>query len=519
MDKKLRLFPLGGAGEVGKNLFVIEYGKDAIAFDCGLMFPESDMLGINLVLPDVSYLIEHPGLLKGIFFTHGHEDHIGALPYIIPNLSVPVYATPLTRALIESKLRRNSIKDKVTFNTISVGNAITIGPFRIEPFHLGHSIPGAVGFVIHTPFGIIIYTGEYTLDFSPIDGVFPEIEKLRGYGDNGVLALITDSTNVEVPGHTPSENSLDENFNKIFATSKDRIIVAIFASNISRIQHIVNVAKSHGRKVAFSGQSMVNNIKIARSLGYLDIQDEMMIQPNNLDQYPDSKITIVCTGTQGEPNSVMMRLAHSRHSEIAIKPTDTVVLSSSVIPGNEDSVYSMIDDIFRLTYNVIYQKIMQVHVSGHASREDQKMMLEIIRPKYFIPTGGDFRMLVLHCSLAKQVGIPLGNSFVAENGQVIEIDDNKAVLAERIPGGYVVVDGSVVGDLGNDMIADRYLLSRDGFVAISIVVDKFTNALKTEPIIISKGFAYEHDQLIIEKAKRWVIDFFDNPPPQAIMKK
>ncbi|MEW5961185.1 MAG: ribonuclease J, partial [Chloroflexota bacterium] len=404
MTEPLRIVALGGLGEVGKNMLLIEYGDDAIAIDCGLMFPESDMLGIDLVIPDITYLLDNPELLKAIFLTHGHEDHIGALPYVLPQVLAPLYATPLTRGLIEIKLKEAKLLDKTKIYTITTDSVIEIGPFTIEPFHVCHSIPDAVGYAIYTPHGLIIHTGEYKFDTAPTDGKLSDIDRLRAYGDEGVLLLLSDSTNAERPGHTPSEQIVSKTFEEIFDQASGRIIVSTFASNISRVQQVINTAIRHRRKLAVVGRSMVDNVKMALDLGYLTAPEDMLVHVDDLEDYPDSQIAIVCTGTQGEPTSALVRMANKEHRQVSLKQGDTVILSATAIPGNEELVHRTINNLFRLGADVIYQYLKPVHVSGHAAQEEQKMMLELTRPQYFIPIQGEYRMLVLHGRLGEEVG-------------------------------------------------------------------------------------------------------------------
>lgn len=511
MTELLRIVPLGGVGEVGKNFTLIEYGDDAIAIDCGLMFPESDMLGIDLVIPDVTYLLDNPDLLKGILLTHGHEDHIGALPYILPQVSVPLYATRLTQGLIEVKLKRAKLLAQTEIHTITTGSVIEIGPFTIEPFHVCHSIPDAVGYAIYTPRGLIIHTGEYKFDTNPADGKLPDFDRLRSYGDDGVLALLSDSTNAERAGHTPSEQIVSETFSKIFAVTKGRIIVATFASNISRVQQVIDTALQHNRKLGVVGRSMVDNVKMALDLGYLTAPEDMLVHVDDLEDYADSEIAIVCTGTQGEPTSALVRMANEEHHQVSLKDGDTVILSATAIPGNEELVHRTINKLFRLGADVIYQSLMPVHVSGHAAQEEQKMMLELVRPKYFIPIQGEFRMLVLHARLGEEVGIPKENIFVIENGQVIEFDEGSAYQAEYIPNSHVLVDGLGIGDVGSIVLRDRHLLSRDGFVVIVIALDKHTGQLVEGPEIISRGFVFVRDsEDLLDEAKDMVIDLLES---------
>ncbi len=511
MTESLRIVPLGGMGEVGRNMTLIEYGDDAIAIDCGLMFPENDMLGIDLVIPNVTYLLDNPELLKAIFLTHGHEDHIGALPYILPQVSAPLYATQLTRGLIEIKLKEAKLLAKTEIHTITTNSVIEIGPFTIEPFHVCHSIPDAVGFAIYTPRGLVIHTGEYKFDQNPADGKLPDFGRLRAYGDEGVLALLSDSTNAERSGHTPSEQIVSETFDKIFNQVQGRVIVSTFASNISRVQQVINTALRHNRKLAVVGRSMVDNVKMALSLGYLTAPEDMMVHVDDLEDYPDSQIAIVCTGTQGEPTSALVRMANQEHRQVSLKKGDTVILSATAIPGNEELVHRTLNNLFRLGVDVIYQSLMPVHVSGHASQEEQKMMLELIRATYFIPIQGEYRMLVLHGRLGEAVGIPLENIFVIENGQVIEFTEDGAFLAEQIPSGQVLVDGLGVGDIGSVVLRDRHLLSRDGFVVVVMAIDEKTGQLVDGPDIISRGFVYVRDsEDLIEEAKERVIELLES---------
>ena len=511
MTEPLRIVPLSGVGEVGRNMTLIEYGDDAIAIDCGLMFPENDMLGIDLVIPDTTYLLDNPDLLKAILLTHGHEDHIGALPYILPENPAPLYATRLTQGLIEVKLKEAKLLKQTEIHTITPDSVIEVGPFTVEPFHVCHSIPDAVGFAIYTPQGVVIHTGEYKFDPNPADGKLPDFDRLRAYGDEGVLVLLSDSTNAERPGHTPSEQIVSDTFKKIFSQTKGRIIVSTFASNISRVQLVINAAMAHNRKLAVVGRSMVDNVKMALNLGYLSAPEDMIIHTDDLEDYPDSQITIVCTGTQGEPTSALVRMANQEHRQVRLREGDTVILSATAIPGNEELVHRTLNNLFRLGVDVIYQSLMPVHVSGHASQEEQIQMLELIRPKYFVPIQGEYRMLVLHAQLAESTGIPPENIFVIENGQVIEFDEDGAFLVETIPSGQILVDGLGIGDVGKVVLRDRHLLSKDGFVVVVMALDERTGQLVDGPDIISRGFVYIRDsEDLIEEAKERVIDLLEN---------
>jgi len=505
MTEKLRIIPLGGCGEVGKNMTLIEYGNDAIAIDCGVMFPENDMLGIDLVIQDVAYLKENKGLLKGIFLTHGHEDHIGALPYILPQAPATLYATTLTRGLIEVKLREAKLLNKTKIKTITTQSIIELGPFTIEPFHVPHSIPDAVGYAIYTPVGLIIHTGEYKFDPDPVDGRPPDIARLRSYGEDGVLVMLSDSTNAERPGRTPSEQIVSETFEELFTKIEGRVIVSMFASNISRIQQVINTSIKHNRKLAVVGRSMVANVKMAFKLGYLTAPEGLVIPTEDLDNYPDHKITIVCTGTQGEPTSALVRMANQDHRQVSIKKGDTVILSATAIPGNEELVHRTIDNLFRLEADVIYQSLTPVHVSGHAARDEQKQMLELIQPEYFIPSQGEYRMLVLHGRLGEEVGIPSDNIFVIENGQVVEFNEDGGRLAERVTAGNVLIDGLGIGDIGSVVLRDRRMLSRDGFVVVVVALDKKSGRLIDGPEIISRGFVYMREaEDLLEAARKKV---------------
>jgi ribonuclease J len=507
----LRIIPLGGAGEVGKNMTVFELGETAIAVDCGLMFPQSDMLGIDLVIPDISYLMEAPDYLKGIFLTHGHEDHIGALPYVLRQIEAPLFATRLTRGLIEVKLREARLLDTTEIHTISPRDRITLGPFTVEPFNVCHSIPDSVGLAIETPYGLLVHTGEYKFDYTPVHGRVTDYGALAEYGRRGVLALMADSTNAERPGYTPSERVVSEAFEKVFNQAKGRIIVSTFASNISRVQQVIDCALQHNRRLGVVGRSMVENVRMARNLGYLRAPDDMFLRPEDLDTLPPSQVAIVCTGTQGEPTSALVRMANQEHRQVKIQHGDTVILSATPIPGNEELVHRTLDNLFRLGANVYYHHLLPIHVSGHASQEEQKMMISLTHPRYFIPIGGEYRHLVLHAQLAMGLGIPEENVFVVENGQVIEFDDEGARLGERIESGHVLIDGLGIGDVGEVVLRDRRLLSHDGFVVVVVALDELTGELIEGPDIVSRGFVYMRDaEDLIEEAKGLVIEVLSN---------
>ncbi len=487
-DKKLRIIPLGGLGEVGKNMMAYEYDERILIVDTGLMFPENDMLGIDYIIPDFSYLLDKKDKVDGIIITHGHEDHTGAIHHVLQEINAPIYATPLTRGLVEVKLGRNGLASRAVLNTVHAGDTVQIGPFKVEFFHVCHSIPDGVGLGINTPLGLIVHSGDYKFDHTPVDGWPSDYAKLADFSSRGVLALLSDSTNSERPGWTPSEKVIDAAFRKVFREAKDRIIIVSFASLISRMQQAANVANEFGRKLAFAGTSMVDNAKMATKLGYLDIPEGVQIPIEQALNMPGKDVVIMCTGSQGEPSSILGRLSMGTNRQFDIKAGDTIVLSSHPIPGNEESIYRMINRLFEHGANVIYEAIANVHVSGHASQEEMKLLLHLVRPKYFIPIHGELRQLKQHALLAKEIGIDENNILVTENGQIIEITEKGMKLAEKVPAGYVYVDGSGVGDVSEDIMREREILSRDGIVLINVNVDRFTGEVLGEPEIVSRGF-------------------------------
>lgn len=489
-EKKLRIIPLGGLGEVGKNMMAYEYGENILIVDTGLMFPENDMLGIDYIIPDFQYLLDKRDWIKGIVITHGHEDHTGAITHVLEQIQAPVYATALTRGLIEAKLTRGSLLSKVKLNTVKAGQSVQIGPFQVEFFHVCHSIPDGVGLGITTPAGLIIHSGDYKFDHTPVDGWPTDYGKLAELASRGVLALLADSTNAVRPNWTPSERVVDAAFDEVFRNAPGRIIVASFASLISRMQQVGNAAQRYNRKLAFVGASMVDNAKIARNLGYLDLPDELVIPIDQALRVKSKEVVLMCTGTQGEPTSIMGRLSTGTNRQFDLLPNDTIVLSSHPIPGNEESVYRTINRLIRRGANVIYEQIAPVHVSGHASQEEMKLLLHLVRPKHFVPIHGELHQLHQHARIARQVGIPDENIAVIENGQVIEFSDGKMQLAERVPGGYVFVDGAGVGDIGPSVVREREALARDGFVLVSLTLDRNTCHIVGEPEIITRGFIY-----------------------------
>ena len=501
---KLRIIPLGGLGEVGKNMTVYEYGRDILIVDTGIMFPENDMLGIDYIIPDFDYLLDKADRVVGIVITHGHEDHIGAIRHILDEVTAPIYATPLTRGLIEAKLARNNVLSKATLRTMEAGQSIRLGAFQIEPFHVCHSIPDAVGLGITTPAGLLIHMSDFKFDHTPVDGWPTDFAKLAELSQRGVDLLLSDSTNSERPGWTPSEMVIGPALDEVFASAPGRIIVASFASLISRMQQVSDAAVRHKRKLAFVGTSMVDNAKIARKLGYLDVPDDTLISIEQALNMDPKQVALMCTGSQGEPSSIIGRLSSGTNRHFDLKEKDTVVLSSHPIPGNEESVSRTINRMFRRGANVIYDALMPIHVSGHASQEEQKLLINIVRPKNFIPIHGELRMLKRHAYLAEQVGVPKENIMVVENGEVVELYDGKLSKGERIPGGYVFVDGQSIGDVDHGVMREREKLARSGIFLIDLNVDKYSGRLLGEPEIITRGFLSPDDanELLPEVRKR-----------------
>jgi len=499
-DNKLRIIPLGGLGEVGKNMMAIEYGKNILVIDTGLMFPENDMLGIDYIIPDFQYLLDKREMIRGIIITHGHEDHTGAINHVMEEINAPIYATPLTRGLLEVKLARGKYLEKVKLNSFEAGDILKIGPFEVETFHVCHSIPDGVGLGINTPEGMIVHSGDFKFDHTPVDNWPTDFAKLGEFSQRGVLALLSDSTNSDRAGWTPSERVIDPAFDQVFRQAKGRIIVATFASVISRMQQVANAAHKHQRKMAFVGTSMNENARMARKLGYLDLPDDLIVNIEQARNMKDSQVVLMCTGSQGEPSSILGRLSTGTNRQFDLKAGDTVVLSSHPIPGNEENVHRTINRLFRRGAEVIYDAIAPVHVSGHASQEEQKLLINLVRPKYFIPIHGELRHLHRHARTAIDLGIPEKNVLVVENGQPVEFQNGKMGLSERIPGGYVFVDGSGVGDVGPQVVREREALARDGILLISLVLAGGSKRLVEEPEIITRGFIYtqEADEFLSE---------------------
>lgn len=503
LPQKLQIIPLGGLGEIGKNMTVIRCGDDIVVIDSGLMFPEDDMLGIDLVIPDISYLLDNRDLVRAIVLTHGHEDHIGALPYVLKQLNVPVYGTRLTLGILENRLKENHLTN-AQLVPVTPGSQIQAGSFTVGFIRVSHSIADSAALFIKTPVGIIVHTGDFKLDQTPVDGRVTDFHKFAELGDQGVLVMLADSTNAERPGYTMSERSVGVTFDETFRTAKDRIIIATFSSNVHRVQQAVDMACKYKRKVAVLGRSMVNVVNIAMELGYLNIPEGVLIDIDQINQYPASAIVILTTGSQGEPMSALTRMAMSDHRKVDIIPGDTVVISATPIPGNEKLVARTIDYLLRQGADVVYEATSGIHVSGHASQEELKLMHNLIRPKFFIPVHGEYRHLKKHAKLAQDMGMAKENIFVAENGQVMEFTKDRGMIAGKVTAGNILVDGLGVGDVGNIVLRDRKQLSQDGILIVVVTMEK-QGGVAAGPDIVSRGFVYvrESEQLM-EEAKEKV---------------
>jgi len=504
IPQKLQIIPLGGLREIGKNMTVIRCGDDILVVDAGLMFPEDEMLGIDLVIPDISYLLENRDLVRGIVLTHGHEDHIGALPFVLKQLNVPVYGTRLTLGILEARLKENNV---VATNLVPVksGDSITLGCFKVEFIHVSHSIPDSVALAIKTPVGTIVHTGDFKFDHTPVDGKVTEFYRFAELGRQGVLVLLADSTNAERPGFTPSERSVGIAFEEAFLNARERIIIATFSSNVHRIQQAIDTACKFRRKVAVIGRSMINVVNIALELGYLNIPEGVLIDIDQINNYPSSSVVILTTGSQGEPMSALTRMAMSDHKKVEIIPGDTVIISATPIPGNEKMVARTIDYLYRQGAKVVYEASSGIHVSGHASQEELKLMHNLVRPKFFVPVHGEYRHLIKHAELAKELGMPKENIFVLDNGQILEITPDKGAIIGKVASGKILVDGLGVGDVGNIVLRDRRQLSQDGILIIVVTMDKQRGCCVSGPDIVSRGFVYvrESEQLM-EEAKEKV---------------
>ncbi len=504
---KLLIFALGGVGEIGKNMYCIQYANDIIVVDAGLKFPEEEMLGIDVVIPDITYLLENRDKVRGILLTHGHEDHIGGLPYILKQLNVPIYGTKLTLGLVENKLKEAGLLGDTKRILINEATELQLGSIKASFFRTNHSIPDSVGVCLDTPEGIVVHTGDFKFDHTPVNEQYADLQRMAGIGSRGVLALLSDSTNAERAGFTPSESNIGKEFEEIFRSSKQRVVVATFASNVHRIQQVINAAIETRRKMTVIGRSMVNVVTIASELGYLNIPEGMLIEPEEVNKLPADRVVILSTGSQGEPMSALTRMARSTHRKVDILPGDTVVIAATPIPGNERYVGRTVDELMRLGAHVIYGpgSISGVHVSGHGSQEELKLMLNLIRPQYFIPIHGEYRMLRHHGLLGEAVGIPKENIFLIDNGDTVEFQNGSARKAGKIPSGNVLIDGLGVGDVGNIVLRDRKLLSQDGILVVVVTLSKQDGAIMSGPDIISRGFVYVREsEGLLEEANRIV---------------
>ena len=488
--EKLKIIPLGGLLEIGKNITVFEYENDIILVDCGLAFPEDDMLGIDLVIPDLTYLEKNKEKIKGLVITHGHEDHIGSIPYLLKQINVPIYATKLTIGLIEHKLEEHRLLKSAKLNVVNPGQTVDFGAMKVEFIRTTHSIPDACSLAIHTPVGVVVHTGDFKIDYTPIDGEMMDFGRLAELGNRGVLALMSDSTNSERKGYTMSESTVGEVLDKLFINCTKRIVVATFSSNVHRVQQIVNSAVKYGRKVAICGRSMINTIETARKFGYIKVPDNIFIDIDMIKSYPDDRLTIITTGSQGETMSALTRMASGEHKKVQITPNDLIIISANPIPGNENAVSKVIDDLMKIGAEVVYNALEDIHVSGHACQEEQKLIFALTKPKFFIPVHGEYRQLRAHAETAQMMGIPAKDIVMMENGRVVELDENEIKMGGMVPNGRVLVDGLGVGDVGNIVLRDRQHLSQDGLIVIVLTMDSSTGEVVAGPDVISRGFVY-----------------------------
>ena len=508
--ENIRLIPLGGLGEVGKNMMIVEYGDDSIIIDCGLIFPDDEMFVVDLVIPDTSYLMDKKQRIHGIFITHGHEDHIGALAYVLPMLDFPpIFATRLTQGLISVKLKEHKLLDKTIINVVAPGDQVPLGECLVEIVRVNHSVPDAVALAIHTPIGTVVHTGDYKFDHTPTDGQPADFGTLARIGNQGVLVMMGDSTRVESPGYTPSERVINDSFDKIFANAPGRVIIATFASLLSRVQQVIDTASRYERVVALVGRSMVNNVQMAIDLGYLNIPKGMLIRAEDINKFPPERVVIICTGSQGEPTSALTRIANQDHRLVRIQQNDSVILSATPVPGNEKMVNRTINNLFRQGAEVYYQAIANVHVSGHAAQEEQKLMLNLLRPTFVLPIHGEYRQLILHGKLAYSLGIPEEHIIIAEDGDLVEVTQDSIKIKDHFAYGNVFVDGLGVGDIGQIVLRDRQVLAQDGILMVVLTVDKETGLPLAGPDIVSRGFVYVRDsEELLEKARERVLESF-----------
>lgn len=515
--QRLKIIPLGGLGEIGKNMMLLEYDDDIIVIDAGLMFPEEDMPGIDMVIPDASYLVENRDRVRGIVITHGHEDHIGALPHILPHLQVPVYSSRLTHGLISVKLKEHKVLDGARLEIVRAGDEVRLGQFRVEFFAVCHSIPDAMGLIIHTPMGVVVHSGDFKIDHTPVDGRLIDLARLARCGSQGVLAFLSDSTYAGLAGYTPSERVVGETLDRIIAEAQGRVIISTFASLISRIQQAIDASVKHGRRVFVSGRSMIDNIHMASELGYLHIPQETLIQPGELRNLPNDKVVIICTGTQGEPTSALVRIANGDHRQIHVIPGDTVVISATPVPGNESVINRTVDRLFRQGAEVLYGGLAAVHVHGHASQEELKLMLNLVKPRFFIPIHGEYRHLIFHAKLAQSIGIPSSNIFVLEDGDVLELSPQKGRVTGRVSSDDVYVDGLSVGNVGHGTLRDRRALSRDGIVVVIVPISRETGRLAGQVDMVSRGFADESEVgELVEGGRQLVVKMLGSPKRHSL---
>ena len=513
---RLKIIPLGGLSEIGKNMMVMEYEDDIIVVDAGLMFPEEEMLGIDLVIPDISYLLERREKIKGIVITHGHEDHIGALPYLLPQLRVPVYSTKLAQGLIRVKLKERKALSEAKLIMVSPGEQITLGKFRIEAYPVCHSIPDSVGLIIHTPVGVVVHSGDFKLDYTPVSGKPTDLSRLAQLGAQGVLLLLSDSTYAELPGYTPSEQVVGEALEHIMAEAPGRVIVTTFSSLISRIQQVIDAAAKYQRRVFIVGRSMTETVRMALELGYLNAPDGILGRLDEIRGMPHNKIVFITTGSQGEPTSALVRIANRDHRQVHIQRGDTVLISATPIPGNEAVVNRTVDNLFKQGAQVFYSKVAQVHVHGHGSQEELKLLLNLVKPKFFMPIHGEYRHLSLHAKLAQSVGVPEENTFVLEDGDILEIGSQAAKVTGKVSSGNVYVDGLSVGDVGGVVLRNRRMLSKDGIVVAIIAVNRQTGKLSGRPDIVTRGFVNTMESKdMIEESRDLLAKILDHSGARA----
>ena len=513
----LKIIPLGGLEEIGKNITAFEYDNEIIVVDCGLEFPTDDMLGVDLVIPDFTYLEKNKEKIRGMVITHGHEDHIGAIPYFLKQFDIPIYATKLTIGLIQNKLEEHKLLRSAKLVEVSAGETINFGKIKVEFIRSCHSIPDSVMLAIYTPVGIVMHTGDFKIDYTPINSEMTDLTRIAEIGSRGVLALLSDSTNSERKGYTMSESTVGEVFDKLFINCKKRIVVATFASNVHRVQQIVNAAVENRRKIAVCGRSMINMIETARKLGYIDAPDNLFIDIDMIKNYTDEQLVIITTGSQGETMSALTRMANGEHKKVEITPNDLIIISATPIPGNEKLVAKVIDDLMKIGAEVVYSSLADVHVSGHACQEEQKLILSLVKPKYFLPVHGEYRQLIAHADTAKKMGIPAENIFMSTNGRILELSEEGAKLTGTVPVGKILVDGLGVGDVGNVVLRDRQHLSQDGLIVIVMTMDAGSGEIVAGPDVISRGFVYVREsENLMEEVKKVVREEVQNLEEQGV---